>query len=81
MDEIKNIIFGKDENKKKTRKTVKKEDKIIYNRRINVAGISNYYDVIKKIIVAGQKRGIYTKYKDMEIAFRIIPVVGWLFCR
>lgn len=67
MDEIKNIIFGKDENKKKTRKTVKKEDKIIYNRRINVAGISNYYDVIKKIIVAGQKRGIYPKYKGYTL--------------
>ena len=66
MDILKYFVFGKEEKKvKKVKKTVKKDEKVIYNRRINVAGISNYYDVIKKIIEKGYDRGIYVKFKGM----------------
>jgi len=63
MNILKNIVFGKEEKKKKVKKIVKKEEKVIYNRRINVAGISNYYDTIKEIILKGTERGIYTRFK------------------
>ncbi len=63
MDILKTIVFGKEEKKKKIKKAVKKEEKVIYNRRINVAGISNYYDIIKEIIEKGTERGIYTRFK------------------
>jgi hypothetical protein len=68
MDKVKEIIFGKEDNKKKMskNKSIKKE-KIIYNRRINVAGISNYYDVIKDIIKSGTERGIYTRFKGYTL--------------
>ena len=66
MDILKYFVFGKEEKPVKKKKIVKKKDeKVIYNRRINVAGISNYYDVIKKIIEKGYERGIYVKFKGM----------------
>ena len=68
MDILKTIVFGKEEKKKKvTKKVVKKEEKVIYNRRINVAGISNYYDIINEIIEKGTERGIYTKFKGYTL--------------
>ena len=63
MDILKYLVFGKEEKPVKKKKEKEKDEKIIYSKRFNVAGISNYYDVIKEIIDAGCERGIYTKYK------------------
>ncbi len=65
MDILKYLVFGKEEKEEKKPAKKKKEpdDKIIYSKRFNVAGISNYYDVIKDIIDKGCERGIYSRYK------------------
>ncbi len=79
MDILKYLVFGKEEkevkntgkkiNKKTEIKKVSKvkEDRVIYSRRINVAGISNYYDVINHIIEKGMERGIYNKFKGYSV--------------
>ena len=67
MDSLKKIVFDKDSGKKTKKKKEIKKDNIIYNRRINVAGISNYYDDIKDIIEKGIERGIYTRFKGYTL--------------
>ena len=69
MDLLKYFVFGKEEKPVKKKKVVenKTEEKVIYNRRFNVAGISKYYDVLNEIIAKGEERGIYTKFKGYSI--------------
>ena len=69
MDLLKYFVFGKEEKPVKKKKVVenKIEEKVIYNRRFNVAGISKYYDVLNEIIAKGEERGIYTKFKGYSI--------------
>ena len=71
MDIFDRMVFGPEKKtKKEVKKPVKKvknDPKILYNRRVNVAGISNYYDIINEIIESGTKRGIYTKYKGFTL--------------
>lgn len=70
MDIFDRMTFGSEKKTKVVKKKVKKTKttpKILYNRRVNVAGISNYYDVINDIIESGIKRGIYTRYKGYTL--------------
>lgn len=69
MDIFRYLVFGKEEKpiKKKANKEVVKEEKVIYSNRINVAGISKYYDILNEIIEKGEERGIYTKFKGYSI--------------
>ena len=75
MNILRYFVFGKEEKPVKKKKIVKKnnykeevkEEKIIYSNRINVAGISKYYDVLNEIIEKGEERGIYPKFKGYSI--------------
>ena len=70
MDIFERMVFGKEKKKPVVKKKItktKKEPVVLYNRRINVAGISNYYDVIEDIIKSGTERGIYTKFKGYTL--------------
>ena len=76
MDLLKYFVFGKEEKSDNNKKTIKKkikykevpkEEKTIYSRRFNVAGISKYYDILNEIIEKGEERGIYPKFKGYTL--------------
>ena len=75
MDLLRYFVFGKEEKpvkkkvvkKENNYKEIPKDEQVIYSRRVNVAGISKYYDILNEIIEKGEERGIYPKFKGYTL--------------